>query len=105
VIYPDTDFGKEIRGVARSRPRSSRLFTKRGQPWFCIAGIWRSTPDVGEAFTMLTKAPGPDIEPYHDRQIVILDRSHWADGLDQSVPARSLLKPLPARTLAVEQVD
>ena len=32
-----------------------------------IAGIIRSTADVGEAFTMLTVPPGPDISPYHNR--------------------------------------
>jgi putative SOS response-associated peptidase YedK len=56
------------------------LFTRAGEPWFCIAGIWRATPEVGEAFTMLTMAPGPDIVPYHDRQIAILDRADWARG-------------------------
>ena len=39
------------------------LFTRRGEPIFCIAGIWRETQGVGEAFTMLTMAPGPDIAP------------------------------------------
>ncbi len=29
------------------------VFTKRGEPWFCIAGIWRADKAVGEAFTML----------------------------------------------------
>lgn len=100
------DHGRED-GAPKS-PKKERkdkwLFIKRGEPWLGIAGIWRSTPDVGEAFTMLTMAPGPDIEPYHDRHIVILDRAHWADWLDPSVPARSVLKPLPAGTLVVEQV-
>lgn len=80
------------------------LFTKRDEPLFCIAGIWRDTQDVGEAFTMLTMPPGPDIAPYHDRQIVILERDAWADWLDPSVPAAALIKPLPAGTLIVEQV-
>lgn len=80
------------------------LFTKHGEPWFCIAGIWRKNSEVGEAFTMLTMAPGPDVAPYHDRQIAILERTHWADWLDPSAPARSLLKPLPAGMLAVKQV-
>jgi putative SOS response-associated peptidase YedK len=89
----------------RKKKRKDKwLFTKRGEPWFCIAGIWRSNADVGEAFTLLTVAPGPDIAPYHDRQIAILDRASWADWLDPVVPARSLLKPLPAGFLAVEQV-
>jgi putative SOS response-associated peptidase YedK len=80
------------------------LFIVKGEPWFCIAGIWRANKDVGEAFTMLTMEPGPDIAPYHDRQIVILARDAWADWLDPSVPAQSLIKPLPAGSLPVEQV-
>lgn len=80
------------------------LFTLNDAPIFCVAGIWRDVPDVGEAFTMLTMPPGPDIAPYHDRQIVILARDTWADWLDPSVPAASLIRPLPAGTLLVEQV-
>jgi putative SOS response-associated peptidase YedK len=80
------------------------LFTKTGEPVFAIAGIWRDTKEVGEAFTMLTMEPGPDIAPYHDRQIVILEREAWADWLDPSVPAQSVIRPLPAGSLAVEQV-
>lgn len=80
------------------------LFTKTGEPIFAIAGIWRATKEVGEAFTMLTMEPGPDIAPYHDRQIVILEREAWADWLDPSVPAQSLIRPLPPGSLTVEQV-
>jgi putative SOS response-associated peptidase YedK len=94
--------------TAAKDPKKKRkdkwLFTVRGQPWFCIAGIWRMNEQVGEAFTMLTMAPGPDIAPYHDRQVAVLDRAQWADWLDASVPARSVLKPLPAGTLDVTQV-
>jgi putative SOS response-associated peptidase YedK len=88
----------------RKKRKDKWLFTKRGESWFCIAGIWQSTPDVGEAFTMLTMPPGPDIAPYHDRQIAILDRTHWADWLDPSVSARSVLKPIPTGALTVKQV-
>jgi putative SOS response-associated peptidase YedK len=58
---------------------------------------------VGEAFTMLTMEPGPDIAPYHDRQIAILDRADWAAWLNPSVPAKTILKPLPIGSLTVEQ--
>ncbi len=88
----------------KKKRKDKWLFTKRDEPIFCIAGIWRSTDDVGEAFTMLTMEPGPDIAPYHDRQIVILARDAWADWLDPSVSAKSLIKALPAGSLAVEQV-
>lgn len=80
------------------------LFTKPSETILCIAGIWRPHPEVGEAFTMLTMAPGPDVAPYHDRQIVILERGAWADWLDPTVPAQSLIRPLPTGALSVEQV-
>jgi putative SOS response-associated peptidase YedK len=79
-------------------------FTKVGEPIFCIAGIWRSVPELGEAFTMLTMEPGPDIAPYHDRQIAILERRDWADWLDHGVSAKAILRPLPAGSLNVVQV-
>jgi putative SOS response-associated peptidase YedK len=88
----------------KKKRKDKWLFTKRDGSIFCIAGIWRDTKEVGQAFTMLTMEPGPDILPYHDRQIVILARSAWADWLDVSVPAQSLIRPLPAGSLAVEQV-
>jgi putative SOS response-associated peptidase YedK len=88
----------------KKKRKDKWLFTKTGEPWFCIAGIWRTDAQVGEAFTMLTMPPGPDIAPYHDRQIAILDRKDWAAWLGQSVSAKAILKPLPAGSLAVEQV-
>ncbi|HVZ06585.1 SOS response-associated peptidase [Rhodopila sp.] len=88
----------------KKKRKDKWLFTKNGEPWFCIAGIWRANKDVGEAFTMLTTEPGPDIAPYHDRQIVILEREAWTAWLDSSVPAQSLIRPLAAGALNVEQV-
>jgi putative SOS response-associated peptidase YedK len=94
--------------TTHSDPRSKRkhkwLFTLKDEPGFCIAGLWRNDPAVGEAFTMLTAEPGPDVAPYHGRQIVVLRPEEWARWLDPRVPARELLKPLPAGSLEVEQV-
>jgi putative SOS response-associated peptidase YedK len=89
---------------AKKKRKDKWLFTKRGEPIFCIAGIWRQHPQVGEAFTMLTIAPGPDIAPYHDRQVAVLDRSARAHWLDPAIPARDLLGPLTAGSLEVRQV-
>jgi putative SOS response-associated peptidase YedK len=88
----------------KQKRKQKWLFTKKDEPWFCIAGIWRKTPDVGEAFTMLTTEPGADVAPYHNRQIAVLDRSEWVRWLDPAAPAGELLKPLPAGSLEVEQV-
>ncbi|WP_049734325.1 SOS response-associated peptidase family protein [Rhizobium ecuadorense] len=88
----------------KKKRKDKWLLTKKDEAIFCIAGIWRETPEVGQAFTMLTMEPGPDIAPYHDRQIVILERNAWAGWLDPTVSATSLIKPLAAGTLTVEQV-
>jgi putative SOS response-associated peptidase YedK len=71
---------------------------------FAIAGLFRTSPDVGEAFTMLTMPPGPDIAPYHNRQVAVLHAEHVSAWLDATVPAKEALKPLPAASLDVEQV-
>lgn len=79
------------------------LFTKADESWFCIAGLWRTT-DVGEAFTMLTTPPGPDVAPYHNRQVAVLGRADWSAWLDPTTPAPGIIKPLPPGTLVVERV-
>ena len=65
-----------------------------------LPGCGGSTRKVGEAFTMLTAAPGPDIAPYHDRQVVVLPQIDWKPWLD-GYPAGELLRPAPAGTLMV----
>jgi putative SOS response-associated peptidase YedK len=79
------------------------IFTMKDHRWFCIAGIWREYAH-GEAFTLLTMAAGPDIAPYHHRQIIPLARDQWANWLDPRVPAKDVLKWLPEDSLEVEQV-
>lgn len=98
-FYEYTDPTSEVK-----KRKDKWLFQKIGGPIFAVAGIWRETKEVGEAFTMLTIEPGPDIAPYHDQQIVILERSAWADWLDTTVSARPLIRPLPAGSLSVEQI-
>ena len=66
-----------------------------------IAGLTRTVPDIGEAFTMLTTEPGEDVAPYHSRQIAVVSQDAWRAWLDGSVPAADLLKPLPAGSLVV----
>ena len=51
---------------------------------------------------MLTTEPGPDVAPYHNRQIAVLPPSSWKAWLDHRGPAAELIRPLPAGTLRVE---
>jgi putative SOS response-associated peptidase YedK len=86
-------------------PKSKWKFTKVGEDWFCFAGLWRPMPyGAGDAFTLLTTEPGPDVAPIHDRQMVVLERSDWRAWLEQSSPEAELLRPLPAGSFRVEQV-
>jgi putative SOS response-associated peptidase YedK len=86
-------------------PKTKWKFTKAGEDWFCFAGLWRPMPDgIGEAFTILTTEPGPDVAPIHNRQVVVLDRVDWLAWLDLTRPQMELLRPLPAGSLTVEQV-
>jgi len=85
-------------------PKTKWKFTKKGEDWFCFAGLWRPTPDGGAAFTLLTTDPGPDVAPIHDRQMVILDRDDWSAWLELTRPEAELQQPLPPGSLNVEQV-
>jgi putative SOS response-associated peptidase YedK len=79
-------------------PKSKWLFEPAEAGFFAIAGFIRD-----DRFTLLTCDPGPDMAPYHDRQIGILPREHWAAWLDMSGP-QPPVAPLPAGTLKVTQV-
>src|SRR6266513_2498249 len=76
-------------------PKSKWKFTKAGEDWFCFAGLCRPMPD-GEAFTLLTTEPGPDVAPIHDRQMVVLERSDWSAWLEQTENETDLLRALLA---------
>jgi putative SOS response-associated peptidase YedK len=86
-------------------PKSKWKFTKAGEDWFCFAGLWRPIPGKsGEAFTLLTTEPGPDVAPIHNRQMVVLARSDWLAWLDLTRPEAEILRPLPAGSLVVQRV-
>lgn len=79
------------------------LFTSREEPLIGIAGLVRDAPGHGEAFTMLTTEPGPDVAPYHNRQVAVLPMADWRSWLDYSAPASDLIQPLPEGSLEVRK--
>jgi len=84
------------------RKRKDRwLFSGASEPILGIAALWRPVPEFGEAFTLLTAGPGPDVAPYHGRQIVILPQSEWRDWLDHARPSKDMLSPSKGGFLAV----
>ena len=86
-------------------PKTKHRFTLADQPFFCIAGIWRDGA-AGEPpdFTMLTTVPGPDVAPYHDRQVAVLRPVDWPARINLTRPEKDLLQPLPAGSLREETV-
>ena len=91
--------------TAPADPKQKRkdrwLFSLPGGEAIGIAGLVRTAPDVGEAYTMLTCPPGPDVAPTHDRQVAVLQQSDWKAWLDHSAPARELIRTLPGGSLEV----
>ena len=91
--------------TAAADPKAKRkdrwLFADPDGRMLGIAGLVRTVPDIGEAFTMLTTEPGPDVAPYHNRQVAVLPQERWQAWLDPSVPAAELLQPLAAGSLDV----
>ena len=85
----------------KARKKDRWLFEWPEHAWFGIAGIVRSDPKVGEAFTLLTCAPGPDIAPYHDRQVVLLSPAECFGWLDAASVAADFVRPLAAGSLTV----
>lgn len=86
-------------------PKTKHRFTLNGQPFMAIAGLWR--PGEGNqppTFTMLTTAPGKDVQPYHSRQVVVLRPNDWEAWLRLTKPEEELIRPLPFGALAVETV-
>lgn len=86
---------------AKQKRKDRWLFTDHDGRMLGIAGLTRAVPDVGEAFTMLTTEPGPDVAPYHNRQVAVVPQVDWRAWLDGSEPAADLLRPLEAGSLSV----
>ncbi len=92
--------------TGKAYPKTRWRFTLTGEPWLCMAGLWRrqETPQgPADRFTLLTTAPGPDMAPYHDRQVVVLPREHWAAWLSGQGSEAELLVGLPKDSLSVER--
>jgi putative SOS response-associated peptidase YedK len=86
-------------------PKAKHRFALRGSPITGIAAI--SRPGQGNqppSFTMLTTAPGPDVAPYHNRQVVVLRPEDWAAWINLTKTEGELLRPLAGGSLDVTTV-
>lgn len=91
--------------TGKKYPKAKHRFSLEQAPITAIAGIWREAQgNHPPAFTMLTTEPGPDVSPFHNRQVVVLRPQDWSAWLYGTKPESELLRPLPAGFLRVETV-
>ena len=55
-------------------PKTRWRFTRKGEDWFCFAGLIGRGPGETEAFALLTVDAGPDVAHYQARQPDVLAR-------------------------------
>jgi putative SOS response-associated peptidase YedK len=81
------------------------LITVADQRCFCFAGLWDHAETADgpiNSFTILTTAAGPDMQPIHDRQPVIVPRGCWREWLDLRADPTPLYQPGAPGTLKAE---
>ena len=77
---------------SRRRLNQKWKFTKTGEDGFASrAAGGRCLNGTGDAFTLLTTAPGPEVAPIHDRLLIVLEPDDWAAWLDLTKPEAELL--------------
>ena len=91
--------------TGKKYPKAKHRFTLSDAPFMAIAGLWREgKDDQPPAFTMLTTEPGPDVAPYHNRQVAVLRPEVWGAWIYLTAPESELLRPLPRGSLSVETI-
>lgn len=73
----------------KARRKDKWLFTPAEGELLGIAATLRTDPEVGDAFSLLTAEPSPEVAPIHNRQIVLPRPDQWLSWLDPSTPLPS----------------
>ena len=100
VLIPADGFYEFTDPEPGQKLKTKWLFTLKDAELFCIAGVMKQ-----DAFAMLTVEPGPDIAPYHDRQIVVLEPRQWEGWLAAGAPESEFIRPAPAGLLQVRRAS
>ena len=69
-----------LRVTGTKIPKTRWRFSRRGEDWFCFAGLIGRGPGDADAFALLTTDAGPDVVPIRNRQPVVLGREPGRDG-------------------------
>ncbi len=93
----------EFTGTKYPKTRWKLRSADPDQPVLALAALWRAGAEgEPDAFSLLTGEPGEDIRPYHDRGVLPLPSTDWADWLFDRRPAEELLDPPAAGSLVAE---
>lgn len=77
-------------------------FTAADSELFAMAALWRPAHDNWPAsYSLLTREPGPDIAPFHSREIILVPKSLWRAWLTAESFKGDDLPPLPVGSLNV----
>ena len=68
----------------RARRKDKWLFEPVEGELLGIAAVTRTLADGGEAFSLLTAEPSPEVAPIHNRQVVLPGPAYWLSWLDPS---------------------
>jgi putative SOS response-associated peptidase YedK len=98
VLIPVDAFYEFTDPLPGQKRKTRWKFTMPESPVFWVAGIVKQG-----CWAMLTTEPGPDIAPYHDRQIVVLGADEGRGWLDLTRPESEILRAAPKGTLTVER--
>ena len=98
-LIPTSGFYEFTSPIAGEKRKTKWLFTLKDESWFWLAAVAREG-----GFALLTTAPGDDVKPYHDRQVVALPPAEGEAWLTLSRPESDLLRPLETGRLDVERV-
>jgi putative SOS response-associated peptidase YedK len=86
-------------------PKSKHRVTFNGAPFMAMAAAWKPAKgNYSATFAIVTVDPGPDILPYHPRQMAVLPPSDWKRSIYDQAPMAELLRPLRAGSLTVTTI-
>ena len=103
ALAPASHFFEFTEPADKKQKRKDQwTFTATGSDLFCLAALWRAAHDDWPAsYTLLTRDPGPDIAPFHSREIILLPQSAWRAWLFDETYRGDDLPVLPAGSLKV----
>jgi putative SOS response-associated peptidase YedK len=73
----------------KAKRKNKWLFSPVESGLLGIAAVTQTHPEVGEAFSLLTAEPSPEVAVVHNRQIILPRPDQWLSWLDPSTPLPS----------------